>query len=57
MVRLWVGGEDYGTMSEKAANLYKIEHARMGETETIRIETVSDDAPKFLPVEDGTGTP
>ncbi len=57
MVRLWVGGEDYGTMSEKAANLYKIEHARMGETETIRTETVPDDAPKFLPVEDGTGTP
>lgn len=45
MVRLWVNGEDYGTMSERAADAYK----RCADTdEDVKIEPVPDDAPIFL---------
>ena len=52
MVRLWVNGEDFGTMSERAARLY-VQIAIKGEggSELVMAETVDPGAPLFLPPE------
>lgn len=49
MVRLWVGEEDYGTMSEAAANAYIEVNRERRPEESCRVEPVEDDAPTFLP--------
>jgi hypothetical protein len=48
MVRLWVNDEDYGTMTEKTADLYLQVHLARYPEEPVRIEPVADDAPAFL---------
>ena len=47
LVRLWVNGEDYGEMLERAAELYREEHMRRCPDEPIRIEPVM--TPSTLP--------
>jgi hypothetical protein len=48
MYRLWVGDEDYGTASEKAAKMWLAYYEERYPTDGARIEPVSDDAPVFL---------
>jgi len=49
LVRLWVDGEDLGTMTAHAAELYLQVHETQWPDEPTRVEPVDDDAPIFLP--------
>ena len=51
-VRLWVNDVDYGTMSEKAGRMYAEVAQQHGDI--CRLEPVGEDAPDFLPKEDGS---
>ena len=51
MVRLRVNGEDYGVMSERAAQMYQEVHQKNYPYESYCIENVPDDAPVFLAIE------
>lgn len=42
-VRLWIGDEDYGLMSERAAGMYLEIHKKTCPDEPYRIERVPDD--------------
>ncbi len=48
MVRLWICGEDYGTMSEWAADTFLAYHLVRYPAEPAYSEPVADDAPEFL---------
>jgi len=44
LVRLWVNDEDYGEMTERAAEMYREVHERRYPDEPIRIEPVTPQA-------------
>jgi len=48
MIRLWVNDVDYGTMSDKAGQMYAEVAQRYGDI--CRLEPVGEDAPDFLTV-------
>jgi hypothetical protein len=48
MVRLWVSGEDFGTMSETAAEVAMRAYRHADPTDVCHTEPVDDDAPVFL---------
>lgn len=49
MIRLWVDGEDYGTMSRQAAEMFLSVEAKMTSPRTVEWHEVPDDSPVFLP--------
>ena len=46
--RLWVNGEDYGTIEEHIAKLYAAIHKTLYPDERLFTEPVAEDAPVFL---------
>jgi hypothetical protein len=52
MVRVWVNDDDFGTMSERAANLFTEQSNAMCPEAKVRLEVVADNAPVFLPREE-----
>jgi hypothetical protein len=47
-VRLFVDGQDYGTMSRRAAEMYQQVNEDFKKGQTLRIEPVDAEAPVFL---------